>query len=449
VSQLAADIDFTEAVAEAPAASGVSTVRASASNRHFWFAVIFLIYAIDWADRSMIGAILPSMKLEFGLSDAKTGLISGFLFIGLGLLAVPTGVLVDRFSRKYMIAIMTAAWSLATWAMGLAHSFAGVAAARLVVGAGEAGYNPAGYALISAWYPRKIRGTVVGIFNMAQPLGGGLGAAVAGWITYRYGWRSVFGVLAVPGLILAALMLWAPDYPTVKADRRGPYPVKMGPLKTLWLILSTRTLLLVFLAQLPIVFYIYACTTWSTTFFMRTFDLNVGYAASITTVATLFVSLGPAVCGWFSDRLTRTNPAGRITASLVLLVVGIVFHSLMYLGPMAGLSLMGAIAAASLGQFCIAGHWGTLVAAGLDLVPLPYRGSCQSFFPLFQSLTAMWAGGASGLLSDRFGIAPALEITLLAGFSSGFLVLWFARRGYMEDYERRKSLGDFAAELQS
>jgi MFS family permease len=177
-------------VSPAGVADLASTVPSRVRSKAFWFTVIFLIYAIDWADRSLISSVLPSIKEEFGLTDAKAGLMSGFLFIGLGLLAVPTGILVDRFSRKYMIVIMTAAWSIAVWAMGRATSFAGLATARLAVGAGEAGYNPAGYALISAWYPQKIRGTMVGIFNIAQPLGGGLGAVLAGWLTVRYGEAS-------------------------------------------------------------------------------------------------------------------------------------------------------------------------------------------------------------------------------------------------------------------
>ena len=44
---------------------------------------------------------------------------------------------------------------------------------RILVGAGEAGYNPAGYALIAAWYPQRMRGFMVGVFDMAQPLGVG------------------------------------------------------------------------------------------------------------------------------------------------------------------------------------------------------------------------------------------------------------------------------------
>ena len=274
---------------------------------NFWFTVIFLIYAIDWADRSLISAVIPSIKEEFGLSDAKAGMMSGFLFIGLGLLAVPTGLLVDRFSRKYMIVIMTSVWSAAIWSMGLATSFTGLAVSRLGCRSGGGGLQPCrlcpDFRLVSSADPRHDGG----IFNIAQPLGGGLGAVLAGWITFHYGWRNVFGIMAVPGFVLAALMLFSPDYKTVK-PMRETHAVKAGPRKTLAFILRNRTLVLIFLAQLPIVFYIYAATTWSTTFFMRTFNIDVRYAASLLAVATIFVSVGPAVCGWFSDWLTRGNP---------------------------------------------------------------------------------------------------------------------------------------------
>jgi len=70
----------------------------------------------------------------------------GLAVLGLAALAVPCGIAVDRFSRKYMISLMTVVWSIATWSTGLASSFAALVSARIVVGAGEAGYNPAGYA---------------------------------------------------------------------------------------------------------------------------------------------------------------------------------------------------------------------------------------------------------------------------------------------------------------
>ena len=126
-------------VARGRSPAGLSHIKAAARNRHVWFAVIFLIYVIDSADRFIVGAVVPSVKEEFGLSDANVGLMTGMLHIGLGLLAVPTGMLVDRFSRKYTIVIMTALWSAATWATGLAKSDNGLLLSRLAVGAGEAG----------------------------------------------------------------------------------------------------------------------------------------------------------------------------------------------------------------------------------------------------------------------------------------------------------------------
>ena len=175
------------------------------STRHSWFAIIWLIYLIDYADRFAVSAVLPAIQEEFSLNDAQLGLMSGSLFLGLAVLAVPCGLAVDRFSRKYMITAMTLVWSIATWSTGLAKSFAGLVVARIVVGAGEAGYNPAGYALIAAWYPERMRGTMVGLFNMAQPLGIGLGIVLAGHLTAEFGWRAVFGVLAVSVVCTAFL----------------------------------------------------------------------------------------------------------------------------------------------------------------------------------------------------------------------------------------------------
>jgi MFS family permease len=431
-----------------------ATIKASNAKTNFWFTIIFLIYVSDWIDRSMVNALIPSIKQEFGLTDAQVGLMPGLLYVGLGLLALPAGMIVDRFSRKYMIVLMTTAWSAATWATGLTHSFAGLMLARLGVGFGEAGYNPAGYALIGAWYPQRLRGAMIGIFNIAQPLGGGLGMVLAAWLTVHYGWRSVFGFMAIPGFILAFLMLFSPDYKTVKVDEHGVHEVKAGAKETLWFIFTNRTLLLIYLAQLPVVFYIVASSVWGITFFMRSFHLSEMKSAGPALIVTIFAALGPPITGWWSDRRTRGNPSGRISVALVLIFGILIFHSVSYFGALAHIPLVASLVAASLGQFCCAGQWGTLVAAGLDLVPPHYRGTCQGFLPVFQSLSSCIAGAATGYMSDRIGnrfgedlgLAVALEITLVVGVCLSFAILWFAKKTYQADYERQKLLGEFAVE---
>ena len=422
-------------------------VARSRSRPHGWFAVIWMIYLIDYADRFAISAVLPAIQDEFSLTDTQLGLMSGSLFLGLALLAVPCGLAVDRFSRKYMISAMTLVWSLATWATGMARSFEGLVVARILVGAGEAGYNPAGYALIAAWYPERLRGTMVGLFNMAQPLGIGLGIMLAGHLAASFGWRAVFGVLAVPGIVLAVAMLFAPDYRTRKRDHRGAETVKPGLRGTVGFIAGNRTLQLIYLAQLPITLYIMTCGIWGPTFLVRHYGLSLSEAASVVGVITLMAGGGALFGGWLSDRVSREHPAARISVCILYLAVPLLFHSIAFVGSMQGLALTLFVACWGFGQFFGAANWGTLVAAGLDQSPPQYRASAQSFLPMFQAIAALGAGIISGMLSDRFGLPVTMQLLLLCGLLPAIGLLWLARSSYDTDFQRKNALGTFTVDV--
>jgi MFS family permease len=446
LSDASIDVSSVDASAEAPTTPLADEANPTAST-HSWFAVIWVIYLIDYADRFAISAVLPAIQEEFALSDAQLGLMSGSLFLGLAVLAVPSGLAVDRFSRKYMITIMTLVWSAATWGTGLAKSFGALVFARILVGAGEAGYNPAGYALIAAWYPQRLRGTMVGLFNMAQPLGMGMGMIVAGHLAAEFGWRGVFGVLALPGIVLALAMLFAPDYKTRKLGADGAKEVKPGLRDTIAYIAGNRTLQLIYLAQLPIAIYIMSCGIWGPTLFVRQYQLSLADAASMMGIIALIAGFGALAGGWYSDRVSRGNPGARVTVCLLYLAVPLALHSVAFIGAMSGASLPIVIACFGIGQFFGAANWGTLVAASLDQSPPPYRASCQSFLPLFQAIAALAAGIVSGLLSNSLGLPMTMLILLVGGMLSAILLLRAARRHFDADYRRQQSLGDFALEL--
>lgn len=417
------------------------------ATRHGWFTVIWLIYLIDYADRFAISAVLPAIQQEFGLSDARLGLMSGALFIGLAVLAVPCGFAVDRYSRKYMITLMTLVWSAATWLTGLARSFGELVAARILVGAGEAGYNPAGYSLIAAWYPARLRGTMVGVFQMAQPLGIALGVLVAGHLAADYGWRAVFGVLAVPGIVLALLMLFAPDYKTRRLDTGAPSLVKPGLAETLRFIAGNRTLQLIYLAQLPITVYIMSANIWGPTFFGRQFGLDLAAAARAMGVVMLFTGIGAVLGGWLSDRVSRNRPRARIGVCLVYLAGMLVLHMVALVGPRYELTLNATVACFAIGGMFGTANWGTLVAAGLDQSPPQFRASVQSFLPMFQAIAAGLAGVLSGVLSGLMGLIDAMIMLCTVGMIGGAVLIVFALRSYDRDHQRQHALGSFELEV--
>lgn len=416
-------------------------------NVHFWFSIITLIYVMDIADRNVISVVLPAIKSDFGLTDASLGLIGSILYLSLGLLVVPTGILVDRWSRKYMIAIMVTLWSIATWCTGLAKSYVQLVTSRLFVGVGESGYNPAGYALIGAWYPERLRGRMVGIFNFGQALGTVVGMGIGGYLAHHFGWRSVFGVMAVPGFILAMLMLFAPDYKSKKVEAEAAVETKGNTREALRFIFKNRTILLLYLAQLPLVFFMSILATWAPTFFARQFDMNMAQVGTLMMVFMTIVCLGHFGGGYLSDRLVQGSPRGRVTAAMILIAVGAVAYTVGYGGAIAKQGFWLITVSLCIAQVFFAGHMGCLVTAGLDLVPPHYRGTCQSFIPLFQMLTAFWGSAVCGLISDRLGLPMALLITMLIGCGLGLALLLAAYRTYLADYEKQKALGTFTVEV--
>lgn len=413
---------------------------------HFWFGVITLIYAIDFADRFLINAILPHLKVEFGLSDAQAGLVGGIVYLGLLLLALPSGALVDRWSRKGMITAMTIVWSLATWATAFANHVGTLLATRFLVGAGEAGYNPAGYALIAAWYPKRLRGFMIGLFNSAQPIGAGLGIVLAAWIADHWGWRHVFGILAIPGILLGILAWFAPDYKT-RNPTQGDTEVRGSFREALEYIQGSRTLVLLLAAQLPIGFYTVSWGVWSTSFFSRTFQLPPSQASSAVFAAVIVAAFGPPLGGWFSDRLVRKHPAGRLIVGLVSLVALLVLHLFLYAGSGRWMDFQQAMLATSIAQLFMAAHWGALVSASLDLTPPQFRGSAQSFLPLTQGLVAFWSAALTGWISDRLGLAQAMAISLVVGIGAAILLVFASIRSYADDDRRRREYGEFRIDI--
>jgi len=413
---------------------------------HFWFGVITLIYAFDFADRFLVSAILPFLKTEFRLSDAQSGWLGGIVYLGLALFAIPSGALVDRWSRKGMITIMTTLWSLATWSAGFARSFPVLLAARLTVGVGEAGYNPAGYALIAAWYPRRLRGFMVGLFNVAQPVGAGLGIALAGYIAQHYGWRHVFGILAIPGFVLALLILWAPDYRTRRRDL-GSVEVRPTFGEAIAYLRRNKTLLLILAAQLPVAFYTISWGVWAPTFFVRTFHISLSQGGAAVLVSVAVAGFGPPVGGWIGDRLVLERSTGRLLSALAFLAFLLVLHLVLFLGSGRWFPYSAAVAIAAIAQFFMAAHWGSLVYASLDLTPPQFRGTCQSFLPLAQGIVAFWAAALTGLFSDHLGLRSAMVISLSIGVGAALALVLWATRSYDADDRKRRELGAFEIEL--
>ncbi|QJB68252.1 spinster family MFS transporter [Parasphingorhabdus halotolerans] len=186
-------------------------------NRWYTLMLLALVYLMSSLDRFLLGIVLPYIKAEMVLSDTLLGLLSGAAFaIFYATLGLPIARLADRYSRKLIITVSLAIFSVMTVLCGFASSFAMLFAARIGVGIGEAGTGPASFSIISDRFEQERRSTAMGILSLGGNFGLLLGFVAGGYIAAHWGWRSAFLLAGLPGMLLALLIHF-----TMKEPRRG------------------------------------------------------------------------------------------------------------------------------------------------------------------------------------------------------------------------------------
>ena len=187
-----------------------------------WFALAMTValMMVDYIDRQVIVSLFPHLKQEWGLSDKQLGSLVSVVSITVALGAMPIALWADRRSRVKSIVIMATVWSVATISCMFTRNYSQLLAARAVVGVGEAGYGSVGSALIASHFPARMRGTLMAIFFSAGSFGSVLGVMLGGVIASHWGWKAAFGVVGVPGLVLALLYVFVRDYRTVDLTPR-------------------------------------------------------------------------------------------------------------------------------------------------------------------------------------------------------------------------------------
>jgi predicted MFS family arabinose efflux permease len=183
------------------------------SRGQAWFALAMTLALMifDYVDRQVIVSLFPYLKAAWGPSDKQLGALVSVVSLTVALGAVPVALFADRASRVKSIVVMAVVWSLATISCMVTRSYSQLLAARAFVGLGEAGYGSVGAALIASHFPSRMRGALLAAFFASASVGSVLGVMLGGLIAARWGWQAAFGVVGLPGLVLALLYMKVRD----------------------------------------------------------------------------------------------------------------------------------------------------------------------------------------------------------------------------------------------
>lgn len=156
---------------------------------------------------SSINIALPAIGKEFGMTAVALGWVATAYLLAAAACLVPFGKIADIFGRKGIFGAGSLVYALSSGLAALAPSGGILIVSRVLQGVGGAMIFSTGMAMLTAAYPAAERGRVLGINTASTYLGLSLGPVLGGFLTESFGWRSVFIVNAVLGLILASLIV--------------------------------------------------------------------------------------------------------------------------------------------------------------------------------------------------------------------------------------------------
>jgi MFS family permease len=324
------------------------------SPAYSWYVVVVLMlaYVFAFLDRQILALLVDPIKRDIGVTDFQMSLLLGpafaFFYVTLG---IPIGRLADRKSRRTIIGIGVAIWSLMTAACGLAKTFTQLFIARVGVGIGEATLQPCAASVLSDYFPREKRGRAISVYSMGLGIGAGLALVLGGQVIAAisdgpsltlpligeiYGWQIVFLVVGLPGLIVAAMMFTVKEpYRRDRIRVGGEVQQELSIREVLAFLMTHRRTYGSHFFGLSVMSIIgNAYLAWIPTVFIRSWGWGI---AEISLYYGLVVSIGGIVGvnlgGWMGDTMYKRGiKDGHMRAALigtVMLVIAAVLAPLM------------------------------------------------------------------------------------------------------------------------
>jgi MFS family permease len=420
--------------------------------RNYLLGVLLAVLVLNCQDRYALGLVLQNIKVEYSVSDTQLGLMTGIVFtVFYAVAGIPLARWADRGNRVTVLAVTLALWSLMVALSGFAGSFVELLLIRACVGVGEAGCMPVANSIIPDYFARTERPRATAIFLLGGPLSCATGYLLAGWLNLIYGWRVMFMLLGLPGVVLAALagltlreprnnqpVLNAAQTCTPVAQRWTAVSPGTPSLHQvcvrLWTSRTFRHLLFWYSITL---FFGCGMLQWQATFLIRSYGLHTGevgiWFAGIGGVCGL---IGTYLGGSLTARYAAHNECLQLKAMAACSFAQTVLSTIIYLSHDLywGLGIMGV-------NFIVASAMNAPQLALLQsLVPERMRAMSMALLSLCGNLIGMGLGPlAVGALSDALGHwvgEESLRYALLAmcpGYCWAGWHLWRARQSVAVD----------------
>src|SRR5215470_947392 len=322
------------------------TQKATRGYAMYVFWVMFSISFLNYLDRNVLSGAANVVARELGFGFDGIGIIASSFLVVYTLSTIPLGIWADRTKRKNVVAFSVAIWSLATTFTAFANSFLTLFLSRMVLGIGEAGYFPAGTALMSDYFSRSRRSRIMSWWSVGQLVGILVGFVIGGAVAGIFigSWRLAFLFTGIPGLILAFLAwkLREPRRNQADEEEIALYPFTLGNvaeieephqamritptvLSQFGSLLRIKTLVVLIIMQVFAYFVLGVNLVYLPTLLQQKdfFGLKSGQAGLVSGgVIVLAGMAGTVLGGYMADWLNRRHQGARVLVCGIGFLVG-------------------------------------------------------------------------------------------------------------------------------
>ncbi len=313
--------------------------------RYSVLALLFVTVVINYMDRTNISVAGSLISRELNFTTVEMGYIFSAFSWTYATLQIPGGIMADRFNTRILYSCILVLWSLATVALGFATGFALIIFLRILIGLFEAPSYPINNRVVTKWFPDNERAGAIATYTSGQFIGLAFLTPVLTAIQLYAGWRGLFIITGLVGLLWGVWWYFAYKNPTehprinekelehiesggglIDRHGNGGKETEKFQWENLRLVLSKRKLWGIYLGQFGLGATLIFFLTWFPKYLVEYKHMNFLQSGFMASVPFLFAFGGVLFSGFISDYLAKKNvPVG--TARKAPVVAGLLLST--------------------------------------------------------------------------------------------------------------------------
>ncbi|EKT4483434.1 MFS transporter [Pseudomonas putida] len=428
----------------APSREAVASPNPFKKYQVITVSLLLVIGIINYVDRSALSIANTSIQRDMGITPSQMGILLSAFSLAYAFSQLPLGMIIDRLGSKISLGAALLGWSVAQTASGLINSFSAFIGLRVVLGIGEAPMFPSAAKALAEWFEAEKRGTPTGIVLSSTCIGPCLAPPLLTLLMVTWGWRGMFIVTGVFGILVAACwfafykskarylaelpaeereqLLAAQAHKQPAASARPSLRAQLAAWAELFRHKSTWGAVLGFMG---VIYMLWLHLTWLPGYFEREHGLSLYQTAWVVSLAYVFGAFGTIIAGRICDRLVKNGAS--VLGSRKRVVVTALFAAAAFTVPLSfgsGFMLSVALLCCALFSVNMASSTAWMIAnTVVDSQRVASFGSIQNFGGYLAGSVAPIVTGFSIQQTGSFASAFLISAAVAAVAAMAYVLL--------------------------